>query len=233
MKIILFILNVFLAFSTSEIGRPSVSASVSVSREMSAGCHDCCHCNQMTTIKAQQSKMSAAIEAIASSIKLEKNHWEGIEAMKKEFGDELAKMKHILNQIATASTSFPAPTEMPTSKPTLTPVYHDRIRLVAKDGTINNKAGRLEVFKDGAWGTVCDDGPGGGYAQSNNNMANVVCRMLGHRGGQVKVEAYFGQGSGEIVMKEVRCQGDERSIFDCENIYQNCGHNEDVGVICE
>jgi len=43
------------------------------------------------------------------------------------------------------------------------------VRLVG----IDNVHGRLEVFHDGTWGTVCGD-------FFNDTTARVVCNMLGH-----------------------------------------------------
>ena len=47
--------------------------------------------------------------------------------------------------------------------------------------------------------------------------------------------AAFGQGTGNILLDDVTCLGNETSILDCSTnqIGQNdCDHSEDVGVIC-
>ncbi|XP_052809341.1 scavenger receptor class A member 5-like [Mya arenaria] len=90
--------------------------------------------------------------------------------------------------------------------------------------------GRLEVFHNGTWGTICDDG-------TDINFAKVVCRQLGYATDNVVVRtgAYFGAGSGQIMLDDVSCQGDEIVIDLCMfNRWgqHNCGHNEDVGVTC-
>lgn len=47
---------------------------------------------------------------------------------------------------------------------------------------------------------------------------------------------YFGQGSGMTFLDDVKCQGTERSISQCQHPgwgISNCEHSEDVGVICD
>lgn len=89
--------------------------------------------------------------------------------------------------------------------------------------------GRVEVYANGKWGTVCDDLWG---------MAdgNVVCRQLGFPGvSSVKERAHFGRGTVPILLDNVNCDGDETSILDCAQNRigtHNCGHHEDAGVIC-
>ncbi|XP_077090934.1 scavenger receptor cysteine-rich domain-containing group B protein [Siphateles boraxobius] len=91
-------------------------------------------------------------------------------------------------------------------------------------------SGRVEVLYNGTWGTVCDDG-------WDLSHAAVVCREMGC--GNViesKTEAYFGQGSGQIWMDEVYCDGTESSLKNCMTDgwgIHNCVHEEDAGVICE
>eukprot|EP00057_Strongylocentrotus_purpuratus_P023515 XP_011677989.1 PREDICTED: deleted in malignant brain tumors 1 protein [Strongylocentrotus purpuratus] len=103
----------------------------------------------------------------------------------------------------------------------------DDVRLV--DG-ITVGEGRVEVLFDGEWGTVCDDG-------WDLTDANVVCESLG-LGAAIDAfqTAFFGQGTGTIVLDDVSCSGDETSIFDCGNAglgIHNCGHSEDASVQCE
>ncbi|XP_071497094.1 scavenger receptor cysteine-rich domain-containing protein DMBT1-like [Diadema antillarum] len=102
----------------------------------------------------------------------------------------------------------------------------DGVRLV--DGE-TPREGRVEVYANGAWGTVCDD-----YWDLND--AEVVCRGLGYGGTEnALTNAAFGQGTGDILLDDVSCTGTETSIFDCGNRgigVHNCGHSEDAGVRC-
>ena len=45
--------------------------------------------------------------------------------------------------------------------------------------------------------------------------------------------AYFGEGIGPIFFDNVRCTGEESSIFDCPSkTLHDCAHTEDAGVVC-
>ena len=102
-----------------------------------------------------------------------------------------------------------------------------RIRLVG--GTIDNE-GRVEVYHNGAWGTVCDD-------SWDINDANVVCRQLGYsRATSANEKAAFGEGSGPIYYDEVACTGTEARLTDCDHRgigNHDCAHYEDAGVVCD
>ena len=48
--------------------------------------------------------------------------------------------------------------------------------------------------------------------------------------------ARYGAGSGLILMDDVRCDGSEDMLSLCPHIgssAENCGHSEDVGVVCK
>ena len=49
-------------------------------------------------------------------------------------------------------------------------------------------------------------------------------------------DAWFGQGTGPILLNNVNCTGDEHSLINCTHdaigVYGECTHNDDAGVAC-
>ena len=103
------------------------------------------------------------------------------------------------------------------------------IALRLQGASNGNHSGRLEVFYQGQWGTICDDLWG-------LPDATVACRQLGY---VYAVKALQGRdvtrGTGQIWLDDVSCSGNERSLADCPHRgwgSHNCGHSEDAGVEC-
>ena len=88
--------------------------------------------------------------------------------------------------------------------------------------------GRVEILYNNTWGTICDD-------EWDDIDATVVCKQLGYGNGTARKRSHFGQGSGQIWMNKVNCDGTEDELADCK-IKQfglhNCGHDQDAGVSC-
>ena len=105
-------------------------------------------------------------------------------------------------------------------------LQHLILRLV--NGRTYNE-GRVEVFDNGEWGTVC----GETWADKE---ARVVCRQLGlpHENAEAKLRGYFDRGSGNIHLNNINCNGFEESLWSCKRNQGsgNCYHSSDVGVIC-
>ena len=92
-----------------------------------------------------------------------------------------------------------------------------------------NGEGRVEIFHNGKWGTVCDDLWG-------ITEARVVCRELGYPMAiRALHSSYFGSGSGQIWLDDVQCLGNENYTEECQHNgwgVNNCLHSEDASVIC-
>ena len=96
------------------------------------------------------------------------------------------------------------------------------------DGS-NYKQGRVEMYYNSQWGTVCDD-------DWDSLDARVVCRQLGLGSyGTTLTGSSVTDGKGTIWLDNVRCTGTETRILSCQrNLVgnHNCGHHEDAGVRC-
>ena len=100
----------------------------------------------------------------------------------------------------------------------------DRVRLSGGE----NHTGRVEIWKHGEWGTICDN-------NWDLEDANVVCRQLGYPGAlQALEDAAFGPGRGRIWLSNLQCNGSEKKLMQCvQKPYKHCSHSQDAAVICK
>nr|XP_054756590.1 uncharacterized protein LOC129262491 [Lytechinus pictus] len=106
---------------------------------------------------------------------------------------------------------------------------------VPKDGDVrlvggsSRNEGRVEIFHDRQWGTICD-------SRWDEDDASVVCRQVGFPSDHVTAvsNAYFGRGRQRVVLGNVGCSGSESSLLSCSSEWypSSCFHSDDAGVIC-
>jgi deleted-in-malignant-brain-tumors protein 1 len=104
------------------------------------------------------------------------------------------------------------------------------VRLVNDNNTSpgSQYTGRLEVFADGQWGTVCNQ------SWSYQDTV-VVCKLLGFASAlQFYTAGITSPGTGPIKYSNVVCSGSEYSLSACQhsNSSDDCTHAYDVGVTC-
>ena len=103
-------------------------------------------------------------------------------------------------------------------------LYTYTVRLV--NGSTNYE-GRVEVYYNDEWGTVCDDG-------WDLNDAQVVCRQLGY-GPAITINGFYGEDSGQVWLSDLNCAGIELTIEECSHNgwgIVNCSNAERAGVKC-
>ena len=86
------------------------------------------------------------------------------------------------------------------------------------------------VKHNNEWGTVCDDGFGTVDAES-------ACHTLGFSDGVIELYNATLEGpEGTIWMDDVNCGSSTTNFLSCSHAgwgKQNCGHGEDVVLICD
>ena len=98
-------------------------------------------------------------------------------------------------------------------------------------GGPNENSGRVEIYREGEWGTICDDE--WGYSE-----ARVACEQLGFTGiVRTGDMGEFADTSlvGVPILYSVDCVGIEGSLDYCESSdwgTSGCSHAEDAGVVC-
>uniref|UniRef100_A0A4W5NFM9 SRCR domain-containing protein n=1 Tax=Hucho hucho TaxID=62062 RepID=A0A4W5NFM9_9TELE len=103
---------------------------------------------------------------------------------------------------------------------------HQAVRLA---GGSHHCEGRVELWREGKWGTVCDD-------SWDLRDGGVVCAQLGC-GSALNVsgqDGSFEAGVGLVLLDEVNCGGSERNLWECPSMetVNDCGHKEDAAVVC-
>ncbi|XP_078060439.1 scavenger receptor cysteine-rich type 1 protein M130-like [Mustelus asterias] len=103
---------------------------------------------------------------------------------------------------------------------------HMQIRLT---GGGSSCSGRVEIYYNGVWGSVCDDA----WDLAN---ARVVCKQLGCGNVlEMTVPVSCQPHSGPVWLDELNCSGNESYLWECPSApwgNHDCAHKEDVKIMC-
>ena len=113
---------------------------------------------------------------------------------------------------------------IPSPSPTLSHTGSRQLRLVGGPGRC---AGRVEVYSEGTWGTVCQD-------TWTLQDATVVCRQLGCGWAlDAPGSERFGPGTGTLWPGAGGCSGTEDALWHCPAPVQpGCQRGGGAGVVC-
>ena len=94
----------------------------------------------------------------------------------------------------------------------------------------DQSSGILQIYFNGVWGTVCQEG-------FTNIAACVVCRQLGFEGGRTLLFTNFDFATGVVWLDNVNCSGTEENLNQCGHApwgVHNCFpvHMLDVNIQC-
>lgn len=97
-------------------------------------------------------------------------------------------------------------------------------------GGATEAEGRLQIYLNGIWGSVCEKGWG-------SKSSNVVCRELGYVRAVRTVQGtlYKYNDNVPVWLSDVQCQGTEKRMAECPHGpigTHTCSHDHDIGIIC-
>ena len=113
--------------------------------------------------------------------------------------------------------------------PLLCTLYHPVVVRLANGSS--EAEGRVEVYINGEWGTVCGEG-------WDPLEGKVVCQQLGYKGVNRTYSSTrqhnFGEGIGQSWLRNLRCTGSEANLLQCphDSVGIGCPHSYDAGVVC-
>ena len=96
-------------------------------------------------------------------------------------------------------------------------------------GGLHPSEGRIEIYHNGIWGTICD-----WYFNLIDGQA--ICRQLGYS--QVLTiygSAHYNEGYGPVWLSDINCPNSAMSFKECQHSgwgRSSCSHRQDASVVC-